>query len=336
MSKVNLSVIVPAYNCEKSICKCIDSILSSQYIDYEIIIINDASIDTTKSILCEKYSHKNNIIIINLNKNQGVSYCRNIGIEKASGNYITFVDSDDYITSKMYSNMMHLINEYNLDCCICDYVEIFPDGSKQKSKYHYKNKILNNEEGIKEFFIDNMSPSVCDKIFRTTLLRKNRKFENKLRVGEDILFVLNFINTARSTYILDEIHYHYVQQEKSTMHTIAPKLLQFTKIEKHISKQQLIFYENKFKDEYKYFKSAMLMRGIHSVTSLINKVNIRQAKYYLSVLRQIDLLKVQLKSKYTNKFIKLEVFIFIYFGINIHILLSPIYVYARKNLRRIR
>ena len=120
------------------------------------------------------------------------------------------------------------------------------------------------------------------------------------------------------------------------MHEISPKLLQFIEITKNIHNEQLKMYKRNFKDEFKYFESAMLMRGIHSITSLINKENIKQSKDYLKIFNQVDLLKVQLTSKHTNKFIKVEVFNFIYLGIDIHILLSSIYIKARKILRRIR
>ncbi len=336
VNKIELSIIVPVYNCEKSICRCIDSILSSEYKSYEIIIINDGSTDNTFYTITNAYSNKDNIMIINLEKNQGVSYCRNLGIVEANGEYITFVDADDYVSTNIYTEMMKVVKEQSADCCVCDYCEIFTDGSIQKSKYHYENNILNNEECIKAFLIDNISPSTCDKIFKAELLKKYVKFENKLKVGEDILFCLNFFHRAERVYLLNQIHYYYEQQEKSVMHEISPKLLQFMEIAKNIHKEQLSIYEKSFKDKFQYFESAMLMRGIHSITSLINKENIKQSKDYLKVFRQVDLLKIQLRSKYTNKFIKVEVFNFIYLGINIHILLSPLYIQARKILRKIR
>lgn len=336
MNEIELSIVVPVYNCEKSVCRCIDSILNSEYKSYEIIIINDGSSDNTVYIIKNEYSSKDNIRFINLEKNQGVSYCRNIGIEESNGNYITFVDADDYISTNIYSEMMKIIREEDVDCCGCDYCEIFPDGSIQKSKYNYKNNILNNEKCIKAFLVDNISPAAWDKIFKAELVKKYVRFDRKLKVGEDILFCLNFFYRAERIYLLNQIHYYYEQQENSVMHEMSPKLLQFTEITKQINKEQLDIYEKNFKEEYQYFVSAMLIRGIHTITFLINKENIKQAKVYLKVLKQVNLLKIQMRSKYTKKFIKFEMFNFIYLGINIHILLSPIYIKARKFLRKIR
>ena len=166
MKKNMLSIIVPAYNAEKSICRCIDSILKTSYKNYEVLIINDKSIDNTLEKLKSNYEIKNNIRIIDLNENKGVSYCRNLGVKEAKGEYITFVDADDYISENMYSNMMKLVEEYDLDCCVCDYIEVFPNGNTVKSKYSYKNKLLNNEMCIREYLTDRISPAVWDKIFK--------------------------------------------------------------------------------------------------------------------------------------------------------------------------
>ena len=104
-----LSIIVPVYNCESTIERCIDSILKSKYNNFEILIINDASQDKSKNIIESRYLNNDRIEIINLSENRGVSFCRNLGIENARGEYITFVDADDYITESMYSNMMDII-----------------------------------------------------------------------------------------------------------------------------------------------------------------------------------------------------------------------------------
>lgn len=96
MQDIELSIIVPVYNCEKTINVCLDSILNSNYKNFEVIIINDSSNDNTEKIL-EEYRKFNNIRIENLSENSGVSFCRNLGIGLAKADYITFVDGDDYI-----------------------------------------------------------------------------------------------------------------------------------------------------------------------------------------------------------------------------------------------
>lgn len=329
-----LSIIVPVYNCELSIVRCIDSILKSKYKDYEIIIINDSSIDNSKNIIESNYSNIDKISIINLNENKGVSFCRNLGIEKARGSYITFVDADDYITENMYNNMMSYIEKYDVECCVCNYSEISTNGSMKRSKYSYNNELLNREETIKKYLTDNISPAIWDKIFKADILKKYIKFNTELKVGEDILFCLDFFYRANKIYVLNEINYFYVQQEQSVMHVVSPKLLQFKDIVKNISNEQLNYYEINFKDEFDYFKSAMIMRGIHSLTMLYNKGNKKQVIEFLKLIINKDDLDLQLRSKYTSKFIKVEVFIINSLGIKSHLILRPIYIEGRKILRR--
>ena len=330
-----LSIIVPIYNCESTIEKCIDSILKSEFKNFEILIINDSSTDNSRNIIESRYLNNENIKIINLNKNEGVSFCRNLGIEIAQGEYITFVDSDDYINEKMYTAMMNYIEKYDLDCCICDYLEIFPDESIQKSKYSYSNRLLLREECINEYLIDNISPAVWDKIFKANILKENVKFNTKLKVGEDILFCLDFFYHANRIYTLNEVNYYYIQQEKSVMHVVSPKLLQFKDIVLNINEEELNYFKTMFQEEFNYFKSAMIMRGIHSLTMLYNKENKKEIINFLEILADKNVLKLQLKSKYTNKFIKLEVFIINHLGIKSHLLMKPIYIGGRKFLRKL-
>ena len=333
MKKNMLSIIVPAYNAEKSICRCIDSILKTSYKNYEVLIINDKSIDNTLEKLKSNYEIKNNIRIIDLNENKGVSYCRNLVVKEAKGEYITFVDADDYISENMYSNMMKLVEEYDLDCCVCDYIEVFPNGNTVKSKYSYKNKLLNNEMCIREYLTDRISPAVWDKIFKKSILERVL-FQNRLSVGEDILFCLNIFKLSNKVYTLNEEYYYYEQQEASVMHVMSPKFLQFKEVENYISEKDLKFYEENFEEEIKYFKSAMYMRGIHTITSLVNKENKKEALKYLYEFKDKRILKDYIKNKYSNKFIKIEVINILVLGFRIHIKLSPHYVKARKIIRK--
>ena len=100
METIYFSIIVPIYNVEKYLTECLQSVLKQSYQYYEIICINDASTDNSYDILLKYAKNNKKIIVINNKKNRGLSYCRNQGIEKAKGDYILFVDSDDYISSE--------------------------------------------------------------------------------------------------------------------------------------------------------------------------------------------------------------------------------------------
>ena len=165
-----LSIIIPVFNGEKFIKRCVDSVLNqSMYID-EIIIINDNSTDGTIEILEKNYSNLVNIKIINLKKNHGVSYCRNLGIEKSSGEYIGFVDSDDYVEVNMFEKMYNNAKDNNLDICICNFVEVNQQ-NRIKSKYKNNEEILERDKSLEKYLLNKISPSVWDKIFRRKILK---------------------------------------------------------------------------------------------------------------------------------------------------------------------
>ena len=111
-NKLKFSIIIPAYNIEKYIDKCINSIIEQTYKNYEIIIINDGSTDNTKNII-DKYKTKKKVTIINQN-NKGLSESRNIGVKKATGNYILFVDGDDYIDKKLLETLNNIIEDEDI------------------------------------------------------------------------------------------------------------------------------------------------------------------------------------------------------------------------------
>ena len=114
-----ISVIVPIYNSEKFLNKCLDSIVNQTLREIEIILINDGSVDSSYQI-CERYAEYDKRIILINQENKGVSSARNAGIEKASGEYLGFVDSDDYIEAEMYSKLYNSAKRYDADLVNCD------------------------------------------------------------------------------------------------------------------------------------------------------------------------------------------------------------------------
>ena len=135
-----ISIIVPVYNVEKYIDKCIKSILEQTYKNLQIILIDDGSQDKSGQI-CDEYELQDNRIEVIHKKNGGLSDARNLGIKKARGEYIGFVDSDDYISKNMYEDMYKIIQEKDSDVCICNVYNVI-DGKE----------ILKNEDnGLKEY-----------------------------------------------------------------------------------------------------------------------------------------------------------------------------------------
>ena len=117
-----ISVIVPAYNAEKYLRRCIDSILVQTFTDFELLLVNDGSIDRTDTI-CNEYAVKESRIRVFHKKNGGVSSARNLGLDNAKGKYVMFVDSDDYMLSDMSELMISTLNAKNADLVICGTTE---------------------------------------------------------------------------------------------------------------------------------------------------------------------------------------------------------------------
>ena len=137
---MKVSVIVPVYNTEKYLKNCIDSLLKQNFEDYEIIVINDLSPGNAEEII-KSYNDKK-IVYIKNKTNKGIGYNRNLGIKKAKGEYVCFIDSDDYVKEDFISKMYNYSKENNLDLCVCDYVNVDEEGNKfYKKDMLVKNKI---------------------------------------------------------------------------------------------------------------------------------------------------------------------------------------------------
>ena len=145
---VKVSIIVPVYNSEKYLKKCIESIQKQTLKDMQIILINDGSTDNSLSI-CKEYQKRDNRIEVIDKANMGVSSARNTGIEAAIGEYIGFVDADDWIEPEMYENMYHQVKQMQADVCMCNYVVENNRGStpvllELKQNLLQRNEIIND------------------------------------------------------------------------------------------------------------------------------------------------------------------------------------------------
>lgn len=173
---MKLSIIIPTYNRENFISKCLDSVINQTYENIEIIIVDDGSIDNTESII---KSYNDERIKYYKNKNHGIGYSRNYGLNKATGDHILFLDSDDYLDYDTAEKAAQLIKDN--DILIFDYKEIFEkDGKERINKYEiFNNYTLNEHPEL--INIINLGP--CNKIFKREFLNKN-----KIRFPEDIKY----------------------------------------------------------------------------------------------------------------------------------------------------
>jgi len=215
-----ITVIIPTYNNEKTIQRCVDSVLKQTIRDIEIIIINDGSTDKTQEILEDLSKQDKRIRLIQLDHNVGQGIARNFGIMNARGEYIGFVDADDTISSNMYENMLQKAIEHDAEIVQCNIINVFPDGKyvfqlpELNKVVHVKNR---KEYFDKYVFRPQHSFECCNKLIKKRfLLENNIKFQSNEKVfAEDLLFNFEMAAKLNTIVFMGEAYYHYYQYEDS-------------------------------------------------------------------------------------------------------------------------
>lgn len=207
-----ISIIVPIYNVEKYLAKCVQSILHQSYDNLEIILIDDGSTDTSP-IICDQLSARDNRILVVHQANGGLSSARNAGLDRATGDYIGFVDSDDWIEEDMYMTLLTAAKEYNADIAICTH---FVDKEKETIPVNNtgEHKIYSREEALKELFKDKLIKNYAwNKLYKKELFT-NIRFPIG-RFFEDIAVIYKLFNQASKVVLICESKYHYLLRHDS-------------------------------------------------------------------------------------------------------------------------
>ncbi|MDF2607276.1 MAG: N-acetylglucosaminyltransferase [Bacillales bacterium] len=218
-----ISIIVPVYNAEQHLERCISSLSNQKYPYFEIILINDGSSDNS-GIICDDFLNKNKNIKVFHTKNCGVSNARNVGIENARGDYIQFVDSDDFINEYYISRMVEQIQDKNIDLVIgginhvnfeSNKINILREiKSKKEGHYTKGNLKLIIDELINVSYINYCYSKL---ISRKLLIDNNIRFDINISLGEDTLFVLDMIKASNNIYISTHADYFYVIHSNETL-----------------------------------------------------------------------------------------------------------------------
>ena len=208
MNDIKISVVIPSYNAEKYIGRCIDSVLNTGYDNLEIICINDGSKDDTLSVLREYEKKYDSIKVIDI-PNGGVSRARNLGIEKISGDFVTFIDADDWIHPQFFSILLDNQKKFEADISIGGYC--------QTEKYYIDDNLKPDEADVKFFKGEEvlsyaiLKRSSCIRLYRASVI-KNVRFYDGLKYGEDMLFNLDLYSRnsdVKTAFIDCPIYYYY-------------------------------------------------------------------------------------------------------------------------------
>ena len=213
---LKFSIIVPVYNVEKFLAKCLDSVINQDFDDYEIIAVNDGSSDSSADIL-DEYAKKNDKIKVINQANKGLGGARNTAIENACGDYLVFVDSDDFICFDMLSQIASILNENLLDILVFDCIQVDVNGNFLTIFSHNFDNISYVTLTQKEFMT--FEPSTWSKIYKRSLfINNNIRFPERLWY-EDLATVYRLVPFANKIGYLKKPLYYYVQQPGSITHS---------------------------------------------------------------------------------------------------------------------
>ena len=213
-----ISVVVAIYNIERWVEKCIESVLTQSYIDFELILVDDGSTDLSREI-CEKYCRLDDRIKLISQNNQGLSAARNTGIDVCCGEYIMFLDGDDYLYKDALKNAMENIE--NSDICIFQYEYVNENGEYMGAPLSYKQKItMNKENALKRLFVDDNIGGIVawGKLYKKSLFIDNNIYYPVGKYHEDCFTTYKLFFLANTITYIPNVGYYYVQRSDSIMH----------------------------------------------------------------------------------------------------------------------
>ena len=286
---VKLSVIVPVYNTEKYLRKTLDSLVNQTFKDLEIIIVNDGSTDGSKKIIDEYEKKYKNIKAYHL-KNGGVSIARNTGIKKASGKYITFLDSDDYVDLDLYEKMYEQTSG-DKDSVECDFIWQFPNNER----YDVLNKDIHPLLAVRAV--------VWNRLYKKDIITKNKIFFRKGVYYEDIEFCYEVFPYLKNNGYVKDAYVHYMQREGSITTCKTDKLKDvFTVLDGTIDYYKDNNLYDKYKDELEFlYVRYTLGSSFYRIVKVGNK-KLRNELLEYSYDKLISMYPNFKKNKYVKKF----------------------------------
>lgn len=285
-----LSIIVPVYNVQEQLEICLDSIINQSYKNIELIVIDDASTDNSSKIIKDYAEKYENLKPVFFEKNHGVGYVRNYGITLSKGDYIGFVDSDDWIDIEYYQRLLSSIKKDNSDIAACGIITEYdnPQSHELRYKYNFKNcisgnfalKLLTKSENYGYY----ITPIVNNKIYRSEFLKTNKISFNDNRSFQDDYFSFFAMLYAKTIELVPDTNYHYYQRANSITHTFSKRLVDdcintLIHIRTDLEKQNLI---NIYEKEYYSYVERLLSSLLDML--IRKEPNITTQKKYLKYI----------------------------------------------------
>lgn len=284
-----ISIIVPVYNVEKYIEKCIESICNQSFNDIEIILVNDGSTDSSKNI-CEDFKKKDNRIKLLNIENSGVSEARNRGLDIATGTYIMFCDSDDFLEKTWCEMLLKGIKSTGSDILISNVVRVNEDGQKSENIFSIENKTFNKYEAIRCLMSGEQPfvPSYCwNKIIKKQVFEEIRFKSNLKFMEDDEIFSRLYLNCNKISY-MGETYYNYLIRENSLTQEIQHNMeLSLNALKAHSQCLENINHVYPDLCKLSYFKQINICYNSICRMIMLNKENSRYFNEFILHLKSL-------------------------------------------------
>lgn len=301
MNDIKISIIVPVYNIEQYVVNTVHSICNQTYRNLEIILVNDGSKDTTP-ILLEQLAKEDSRIKVIHKENGGVTEARLTGVEMATGEWIGFVDGDDYIETHMYEMLLNNAVQYRADISHCGYQMVFPS----RTDFYYGTGRLAEQDkktGLKDLLEGSfVEPGLWNKLFHKTLFQSllhNRQMDLSIKNNEDLLMNYYLFSKAKKSVFVDKCPYHYLVRNGSA----ATSKINENKLRDPLKVLKILEKETKLEKELQFIvKEKMVAQLIALSTLQFNGQAQLIGPYRKNARKELrKMLPEILKSKYAGK-----------------------------------
>ncbi|WP_262495112.1 glycosyltransferase [Labilibacter marinus] len=316
---IKVSIIVPIYKVEKYIHRCMESILNQTLKETEIILVDDGSPDNCPKI-CDEYAQKYERVRVIHKKNEGLGFARNSGIQIATGEYVTFIDSDDYVSETMIEELYEVASNKKLNAVYSNYYRVSKQGGIVKVTETDCDFILSGKENIGDFLLNMIgspsaisadrkySMSVWHAIYSLSLIQEKEILfpSEKEMISEDLIFHIHFLANSLNIGYINRHHYYYCENEDSLSNTFRrDRFERYIALHKEVCRLLLINYPNlEWQNSIDrcilgYTRSNIINEGIQNSLNRKENIeylkNIRENKYFDGILKRYPYFKLPLK-----------------------------------------
>lgn len=291
-----ISIIVPVYKAEEYLPRCIESILSQDFTDFEVLLIDDGSPDNSGKI-CDEYAVKDNRIRVFHKKNGGVSSARNLGLDNARGEWISFIDADDYLSPDFFD----LGDDCNCDVIQKSCIVVYEGSDKTEQRTIPKNDFKTKDE-LYRFFVTRRIGALWDKFIRREVIGEKR-LDTNVHIGEDSLFFMSLLSNINRYKFNNKGFYYYIVRKNSAMDQINKNAIERTQI--MINNIQNIINTLKNKEE-EYLRDSIIYHSyintLYDYRKYLDQDSLKIVKRYF---KEMSLSKL----KYVDNNIKIKLFV---------------------------